>query len=321
MKKRSAIVLFLIVAIIMAGARHARAQYSSNDIALTLSPEFPEPNQTVYASISSFSVDLSRASTGWYIDGKLVQSGVDKKTFTFTSPPSGRTATLSIIIITSDGARIEKKETIASSELDILWEAPDSYVPPFYRGKALPAPEAVIKVVAVPSGGAEPENLVYSWRRGFKNIPDASGYGKQAFAFRNSYLSTVEEIEVTATSVDRSYAAQKQLRLNTVPPKVIVYQDDPERGVLRNEAFSSSRPISAQELILVAEPYYFSPRDAASRQLSYQWVVDGARTSSYGKSNAVRIPNTRKKTAVSLVLENVAMLFQNAEREISIDFR
>jgi len=31
----------------------------------------------------------------------------------------------------------------------LLWQADDSYVPPFYEGKALPSPNSEIKVVAM----------------------------------------------------------------------------------------------------------------------------------------------------------------------------
>jgi len=56
----------------------------------------------------------------------------------------------SISIILDSTHRIDKEIVIEPAQLDILWESTDSYVPPFYEGKALPSIESTIKVVALP---------------------------------------------------------------------------------------------------------------------------------------------------------------------------
>ena len=298
------------------------AQFSSADIVLSMTPELPGPEQNVAASISSFSVPLSRSKIAWYLDGKLKDSGTDKKSFSFTSPKTGTTLTLSVVVTLPEGGVIERTFSVTPRELDLLWEASDSYVPPFYKGKALPAAEALIKVVAMPSAGTNaPSDLIYSWERGNRAMPDDSGHGRQSFTFRNSYNYTNEAIKVDARTVNNSYVAERQTTITMESPRIILYEKDRDAGILYNQAFTGGFSVSAKDLMLVAEPYFFSPAQASTTESLYTWLVDDTEVRPLGKKNELIIPNTGKEASVFISIESIAKLFQEATASATIRFR
>ncbi len=66
----------------------------------------------------------------------------------------------------------------------LLWQADDSYVPPFYKGKAMPSAESSIKVVALPeirngSTIVSVQNMTYSWQKDYNKDVNDSGYGNR----------------------------------------------------------------------------------------------------------------------------------------------
>ena len=113
--------------------------------------------------------------------------------------------------------------TIRPAEMALLWEATDSYVPPFYKGKALPTADTFIKVVAMPeiktaNGIVKHSNLVYSWEKDFTNVQSSSGYGKQSFVYKNDYLDNSNNVGVIASSTDQKYTSQGRINVTPVVP-------------------------------------------------------------------------------------------------------
>jgi len=183
------LLLMLLALPFVAGAQFDLPAVTDQDVAITVSPEIPGPNENVTITLSSFSVNLNDTKITWSVGGSSVSSGQGKTTFSFTSGPVGTRTTIDIAIIFSDiNVRVEKRIIIEPSDLDLLWEAPESYTPPFYKGKALPSQEGIIQVAAMParkntSIGSQ-KNLSYTWKRNDKTQQQASGVGKQVFAFK-----------------------------------------------------------------------------------------------------------------------------------------
>ena len=106
---------------------------------------------------------------------------------------------------------------IKPSVIVVLWQANNSYVPPFYKGKAMPSPDSEIKVVALPqiknsSGFVDPKNMTYTWKKDYTNNPDGSGYGKNSFTYVNDYLEDLNNIGVTVSTVDQKYSSKAKKR-------------------------------------------------------------------------------------------------------------
>jgi len=176
---------------------------------INLSPEIPEPNQTISAELSGTLVDLDSSDIYWYLDKEIQKHGIGEKSFSFTAGDVDEKKDLEAIVIIPDGRRIDLQRTIEPTNIDLLWEA-NTYTPPFYRGKALPTYKSSIKVLALPSGKNINTKFIYNWSiDSLNNIAGSSGYNQKTFTTFGSYAGYSRKINVSMTSFDKFIKAKK----------------------------------------------------------------------------------------------------------------
>ena len=112
-------------------------------------PSNPAPYEETSITLKSYADNLDSVLISWSVNGKTTASGIGKKSFSITAPAAGAETNV-VATISLPDAPIETKITIKHSVMILLWQATDSYVPPFYRGKELPTAESEVKVVAMP---------------------------------------------------------------------------------------------------------------------------------------------------------------------------
>jgi len=163
----------------------AYAQVQNADVVIDINPKYPRANEEVKASLSSYATDLNKSKISWKLNGQISIEAVGKKDFSFTTAGVGLQTVLEAEIQTSDGSFLNKKIIITPSDIDMLWEATDSYTPPFYKGKALNTSEGMLKIVAL-TNSRDSAGLSYNWKLDDTNKPDSSGYKKNYYIFKNS---------------------------------------------------------------------------------------------------------------------------------------
>ena len=221
--------LLLLFATFLLSGTVANAQSSSN-IFISVVPPYPDPNENISVSLNSYLYNLDSVSISWSVNGKIITSGIGKKSFFTTAPDAGKEATVSATITLPDGITMEIKTVIKPSVMILLWQSnDDSYTPPFYKGKALPTPDSEVKVVAMPeirtgSGLIDSKNMTYAWKKDYTNNVDGSGYGKNFFLFTNDYLENSNNISVTASTLDQKYSNQAYINIGTTEPKILFYK-------------------------------------------------------------------------------------------------
>src|SRR3989344_5564313 len=114
---------------------------SASDILVNIVPPNPAPHENTTIVLKSYVNNLDAAMITWSLDGKTVASAIGKKSFSFTAPAAGIEASVVVTVTLPDGP-VETKINIKPSVMVLLWQANDSYVPPFYKGKALPTPDS-----------------------------------------------------------------------------------------------------------------------------------------------------------------------------------
>ena len=228
------ITLFLFLGFVTSTA-HAESLFTStrsSDISVNLTPENPGPFQDVSISLQSYIVDLDKASINWIVDGKPSPSGTGNKTLRITTGGTGTTTSVIVEITINGTDTIKKNIVIQPAEIDLLWQAIDSYVPPFYKGKALPSSESRIKIVALPQvkiGGKNyrTNDFTYSWSRSYAvSLPD-SGFAKNTFVYKNSYINDSDTVSVVAEAVGSSASARSEITLKPGSPKILFYENNP----------------------------------------------------------------------------------------------
>ena len=325
--QRKYLFLTLILILIFAGS-FVHAQVREGDIVLNISPEHPDQGQNVTATLSSYSTNLDKAYISWSINGREMSRGIGKKVFLFTMEGLGVTINLNGTISTIDGQSINKTIIITPTSVDMLWEAYDSYAPPFYKGKTLAGGQGYFKVVAMPnltSQGAKisASNLSYVWSKDGDIQNSVSGWGKNYFTFKNSYLDRGNTVEVEVSDILGGANTSGTVILQTVKPEIIFYKKDISLGTRWEQALNNGLQINENGETLVAEPYFFSPKSINSPNLTFIWSINGEQTQVPGPQNVLSIkPNSGQSgsAVIKLLVNNTKTLFQTAEKQISVEF-
>lgn len=297
-------------------------------IGIKVSPEIPGPNEDVTITVTSFSTDIKRALVSWFVDGEVVLSGYGEESVSIKSPVAGSQKSVSLKIVTETGVEIEKNIVIAPQDVDLLWEAIDSYAPPFYKGRSLPSREALVKVSAIPSirnsAGAKISNsdLVYNWSQNYSNKPNFSGYGKSYFVYKNAYLDDQDFVSLTVSSRDGRQTAKKDLRLSLGSPKIIFYTKDPSTSIVSSVSVDSLYTLTDDSKTIVAIPYFFSTQNKGA-DLSYVWKINNQTQVSPTTKNELTIRKPEGisgESFVSLGISNDKTLYQSKESSFEVKY-
>lgn len=319
------VALFLIVGAVPM-ALHAEQMIGDADVSVNLNPEIPNAFQDVTMSLTSFATDLSAATISWTVNGKLALSGRGRTAYSFKTGAVGSTSTVDIQVSISGVPVINKKIIVAPLETNLLWEAPDTYVPPFYKGKAMPSSEASIKVVAMPNirtlGGTKLKSgdFTYNWKRNYDADQDASGYGKDSYLFRTGFLNNSEKISVSLSSIKDSYTSVADISISTGAPTILFYEDSPTEGIRYENALADGFDLKNQVTAVIAEPYFFSPKDPKSADLKYAWTVNNQSIPVPVIKNHLPIQagSQRGRAIIGLTIESASRLFESATKLINV---
>lgn len=293
---------------------------------IKMSPENPAPNQTVFLSVSALEFNMDLSNISWTVDGKLKDSGIGKKSISITAPANGKSAVVSVKVVPSIGGLLEQSITISPSELDIIWEASDSYVPPFYRGKALPISQSIVKVAAIPNiksgtGALKPASaFVYSWKQDGKNVPASSGYGKSSMSFANQILDKQNKIEVSLT--DGTKTAGGSITVTPFTPEILFYEDLQLEGTSYQKALNLIEETNKQKITIVAEPYFLSKNFKGNNEIKTVWKLNSQEVKSSLK-NALII-NTSSTTGIVNVYfgyDDIRKLFRDFDDSINLNVK
>ncbi len=330
MKKNQSkkIVSILYILLLLAISTPLYAQVRNTDIVLTINPTHPAPNEKAVATLSSYAIDLNKTYISWQINARDVANGVGKKEISFTAGDVGSQTSITANIETPDGQNLLKTISILSSNIDLLWEATDAYVPPFYKGKALGPKEGAFKVVVIPSvvvkgEAVSPKNLSYTWKRNGNGQINASGWGKNYLSFKNSFLDDENEVEVKVTDIYEKEVGKESIIIPTQKPKIVFYEKNLKSNVESFRSLGDNIKIKADGLVLRAIPYFFSTKVDNFDDLLFRWFSEGKEVTTTYPKNEINVKGAEGKSGsgiIKLTVENENTLFQSAERRISVDF-
>lgn len=320
--------LFLVLSILLMGTNISYAQVRDTDIVLNIYPQNPKPNQDVTATLASYSTDLDKAHISWSINNQEKSQGIGKKTFYFSTDNTSSPINLTATINTFDGQSLKKTILITPSNIDILWEATDSYVPPFYKGKTLVSKQGDFKVVAIPniinkSGRINSNNLSYTWSKDGDIQTDSSGWGKDSFTFSNSYLDKNNTVEVRVSDISGGSSTSGSIQLQTSNPEIFFYKKDLTLGTLWENAIGDGFKVGGSGETVVVEPYFFSPQDISASELTFDWSINGDRIQTPNPKNELSVKGESGQSGsatIGVIINNINTLFQSITKQISVEF-
>jgi hypothetical protein len=297
----------------------------SNELGVEIIPNYPKPHEMVSINLTLYTDDLSSANITWYKDGQVVLSGKGKVNYSFKAGGVGAETQIEVKIGLLSGASFSKIFTLNPTNVDLVWEA-NSYVPPFYKGKALHPRQGSLKLVALPEfvkNGTRisPQNLVYKWSNGVNVYQNQSGYGKNVVTLDGSLLGGTENISVLVTDPVSGLAAQGFAYIAPVDPEIIFYENDPYYGHIFDESLDGQFQLKTNEVQILAAPYYFTKENMGG--LKYNWMLNGASIPNLVDSRTAifRKPeNQTGQSVISLQIENTNRILQQADGNLTMSF-
>jgi len=294
-------------------------------VSIQMIPEHPGPNSTVSISIESFSTDLNRSQITWAVNEVVKKSGLGTKDFSLQTGTLGQPITINILIEPNVGAVFKKTLVIQPGEVDLLWQG-NTYTPPFYRGKALWSNQGQITLLAIPhvfspSGNLfKGSDLSYKWSKNGTVLGNQSGVGKNSIVITDSVLSLPQIIKVEIFTDENVVATSALIKLTSIAPSVLIYEDNPLYGFLFNKELGTKFVLDKSEISLSAFPLFFSTVSKSAPTISYVWSTNNTGEQS-GNRVTYRAPeDSSGSTKINLKIENSAKLLQSTERGFLVQF-
>lgn len=171
----------------------------------------------------------------------------------------------------------------AQVETTLTWST-DTYTPPGYLGKALPARGSIVEVVAVISAQKfSAQNLIYNWFLDDDFQKDRSGEGMQVFKFNiGERASQKRTIKVIIKDREGNMIEQSSyLTLAPQEPEIVLKT---KAALLDYSKFALKYQVeSDRETMFIAQLYFFNINSATD--LDYQWILGDKKAIQTDKQN------------------------------------
>lgn len=302
--------------------------YSADDIIVETIPEIPGPNELVRVNINSFSFNLNNYYIAWFRNGNQEAAGFGTRNFEFRTGDAGDITDLTIVV-EFENQVFRKELRFAPSQVDLLWEATDAYVPPFYRGKGLPLKQGTVKVTAIPETlliePSDAPNLIYYWDRNFQRQVGSSGFGKQSFVFDTDILGLNDRITVTSNDRRENSFAKNTIDIPFAEyePKILFYEINDNNRLMTHRALNTNSAIDGDTVKLSFHPLHMSSVADNFVDLFVNWRLNDRSQppQDFSKQSELYITTNGESGQVNieLGLEGIEKLLQSAEADINLD--
>lgn len=275
----------LILLIFFVVPQITQAQYSGMSTnlntapALTTEPTYPSPGQEVTIAFDDFRGAMGAARLTWFYNGAAIKDAENQHTVKVTAPDAGNKATIKLVL-DYNGLIESYTTTIAPLYLDLIIE-PQTHVPGFYIGRALPSIGSHVKVTALLGNGKLLGNdYVYSWRINdvvFEGGP-LRNVNKINFVMpqdRNSTLS------LQVSTYNNVVVAKRTILLPLAAPELHFYEINSLFG-LESRTLKDFNFI-ANSATIRTEPYYLDS-EVFNNPSILGWKINGSPVASDGQN-------------------------------------
>jgi hypothetical protein len=293
------------------------SQEATQSIELTLAPQQPNPRESFTARIDSFTMDLDEALITWRYNNSVVASGVGTRSVSLVAPAAGGAAT---IYVTARGVEGNATTlfTVRPAAIDLVWESPNTYTPPFYKGKALPAPGAAVRILAIPAVGA-PQTLSYEWSYNDSVVQNQSGRGKARFTLNTDILTTVNNIRLRASGA--GFSAEESIGVPLRTPTLVAYKKNNSFIDFSNGTINTIT-LAEAGTTLRFEPFNFTSVRGIINDLRIALTLGGSPVAGGSRPNELPLsrPEEQGSDTVTVSAESVEHQAQSASQTFRIDF-
>lgn len=315
--------LSLVLFSVLSSPAHAQFNTSSitqPQLEIVLEPEFPEPGEIITASLNDYAGGVYGSTVVWSLDGVKIPESTNQRKTSLTAGSAGETQNLTITLLKPGGGSSVITKDITPVYLDIIIE-PQTRVPTFYQGRALPSLGSMVNATALINGdGVNTNNFVYTWTIGRVVIDQGPLRGRNKVSYTTPMgKSAVMSLKVT--NLQGETVARKSILIPSVTPTISFYEVSALLGT-NNQDISNNFYLSGDSTSILAEPYNLDLRVYNEPDI-HTWSVDGYK-SYYEGGNPYEVNIQRvegyKRSFLEFHVRDTTQILQGAKNTIVINF-
>ncbi|MFW5887350.1 MAG: hypothetical protein ACOCUH_00990 [Bacteriovoracia bacterium] len=231
---------------------------------------------------------MDKSEIDWLVDGALQESGFGLKTFSFTTGRLGEETNLTIRVNKQNGETTTKNIFLNPGEIDLYYE-PQTYTPPFYKGKPEFSFQSDLRLIALPNfvdqngNKISSEDIVYNWKIDGDVDQRNSGVGRDIYNYQSGVLSGPVQVVLEASPINSNQSARVIETIRPDEPTILVYEKNPIYGTIFEQNIKNDFIVNREEIELVAIPYNFS--QDIIRNGTFEWLLNGERINDFISNN------------------------------------
>ena len=306
--------LFLITPVI------SQAQFADSETlpSLASSPAYPEPGQIATISIDNYLNTSYGAEITWYFNGAEIPNAENARSVDVQiGDVNSQNVIEAAMTVPLHGTRILKK-VISPIYIDVIVE-PQTHVPDFYMGRALPSTNSITNLTALIFGNSTARNdLVYTWRVNNQVVSGGGGRGQYRTSFVTPRGSEII-VSVEVSTLTGVVLGSRSFTIPNVRPSLSFYEVNTLYGVQQRELETFN--LIGNSATILAEPYHLDSRVYNNPDMS-MWNVDGIEVTN--PSNPYQVTFERVgfngTTELSFHVRNLSDLIQGVESSMKINY-
>jgi len=288
---------------------------------LVIEPAYPAPGDIVEVQLNDYAGGLFGSRITWYYNGEVVADSTNQRTVEVVAGNLGQAGTVEAVLTPANGAPQTLRTSFTPSVLDVIIE-PQTRVPDWYHGRALPSLGSQVNATALAfdGSGVAPESLVYTWQVNGQVLDGGPVRGKYKASFETPRGNSVL-LSVTASRPNGEIIASKVKAVATTMPELRFYE---QHSLFGSQVFPlrSSAPLVGNTMSVLAEPFYLDTRVYNNPDVSV-WDINGIETDN-GTRNPYEITLQRSAAAGQVELNfhvrSLQEVLQGVEDSVRINF-
>jgi hypothetical protein len=271
--------IFLFLLIVCVAPHLVTAQSITNGInpqpELSVQPAYPNPGEQVKVSFDDYRGSAANSEISWFYNGDLIPDAENKRAVVVTAPAAGDTASIKVVI--KIGALTETHVTVLNPVyLDIIIE-PQTHVPDFYTGRALPSVGSQINATALLNNGKQLGNdYIFTWRINDEVFSGNGLRNQNKIQFSATHGSTVS-LSLEVSDYGGTVIARRAILIPFAKPELHFYEINPLYGI-ETTAISNTFNLIGNSATIRTEPYYLDSSVFNNPNI-LQWTINGSNAS------------------------------------------
>lgn len=242
-------------------------------VSLNMRPAYPEPNTEVTLSLDDYSVKTLGADIIWYVNGLEKVSNRNNRSLTLTTGSLGEKITVVVTLVRNNIPISSAERIIIPSVVDIILES-NTYIPNFYRGRALPSSESTVRAIAIFHDGTNTswDNNSYKWTLGETVLSGGPLKGKYVMDVVVPRLQS-KQLTVEVYNARGGLVGKKSIFIDSVQPQLHLYEYSPLHG-LSERAIQSPLALTSPQTTLYAEPFFLNTQILDTIDTRFVWKLN-----------------------------------------------